>query len=71
MQKQNLSFSPVVIINNTGLFNQYQQAGIVILGLEANPSDKHLLEKGCREIGLIGPQDLGELVTEGAQVLRG
>ena len=69
MELKKLTFPPVVVLNNPELFRNYQEAGIIVFGLKTAPAERHLVEKGFREIGFVGPEDIGELVAEGNQAL--
>lgn len=69
MESNQLSFPPVIILNDVELLKRYQEAGVITFGIKVIPSEKHLVEKGFREIGLYGHEDIGELVAEGSQTL--
>lgn len=69
IESKRLKFPPVVVVNNVELLQKYRDAGIVTFELKADPSEKYLIEAGFRQIGFIGPEDVGELLSENSEDL--
>ncbi|MFZ3170865.1 MAG: hypothetical protein WA118_02635 [Carboxydocellales bacterium] len=60
---------PVIIFNNPKTFDQLDKAGIVVVGLKIEESDRFAFEKAANELGLILPYDSGELGLRGERPL--
>lgn len=69
LDKHNITSPPVAVFNNPKFLSSLKKAGILALGLKIDNGERYALERSARELGLILPEDAGDLKVTGEEPL--
>ncbi|MHB1042635.1 MAG: sacsin N-terminal ATP-binding-like domain-containing protein [Eubacteriales bacterium] len=61
LDKHNTASPPVVVLNDPEILSSLKKACVLALGLKIDDSERYVLERSARELGLILPEDAGDL----------